>query len=760
MLRHPPFAGIRRRVLVVPALALTMAGASLSCLDRDISTLSPQTTNLFINKVPYDPVDKIDIAFMIDNSLSMADKQVMLSQAVPDMMRRLIEPLCTDEDRTVRERPLVGGGCRDGLKPEFKPVRDIHAAVISSSLGGVGENHPCNDVGHPTNNDRAHLIGTLRPDVVTYQSLGFLAWDPDAKKTPPGESVVETFTEQLRALVEVTGEDGCGYEASLESWYRFLIQPDPPAELVEIDGVITPEGLDEELLKQRRDFLRPDSLVAIVMLSDENDCSVAVGHGNYMINKTMPRGTAACSEVGPEDPCCRPCTIIESAPPLGCLPIAQDPACSAGMTHSAETDSPNVRCFDQKRRYGMDLLYPVERYIGGLTTLTAPDRNGNLVPNPLFVDESAPDLPPRSTGLVFLAGIVGVPWQDVATEESISGDGLEYLTAQEIDDKGRWPLLVGEDGSAPTDPFMRGSIEPRTAGEVNPIVQQPIVAPGAGTVNSINGHEYYHETNFLDLQYACIYPLASPEICSADTQCDCDDAPEKPLCRDPNTGTYGATQYFAKAYPGTRQLEVLRGIEEQAIVASICPKVYADQSNPSYGYGPAVQAIIDRLGEVLTGTCLPRDLDVDPDLGTVPCKVIEALPPSTDPAVCTTPGRTPIEPELRASVEKELREGGQCDNDPMPACADLVMCRITQAQTEGDAALASCQNDAVPNASGFCYVDAARGIGNPDLVSGCGATEKRLVRLVSADPAHNPLPRKGATVFVACRGKGANTASD
>ena len=62
---------------------------------------------------------------------------------------------------------------------------------------------------------------------------------------------------------------------------------------------------------------------------------------------------------------------------------------------------------------------------------------------------------------------------------------------------------------------------------------------------------------------------------------------------------------FAKAYPGLRHLQVLKGIGEQvpgvnnAIVASICPKI-TDRNNPAYGYNPAIAAIIERLKEQLT----------------------------------------------------------------------------------------------------------------------------------------------------------------
>lgn len=751
------------RLATLCGLGALCAGAlTSSCLDREISTLSPETTNLFVTQVPNDPVDKIDLLFMIDNSASMADKQVLLSKAVPKLVERLVVPLCTDG--TSREKALADGTCRGELVPEFRPVRDIHVGVISSSLGGFGS-ESCKTAANPTNDDRGHLIGTLRTGVTTYQGQGFLAWDPGAKQTPPGTADVKAFTDDLTALVTATGESGCGYEASLEAWYRFLVEPDPPRGLaVNAEGRLVPDGpeVDEELLAQRRAFLRPDSLVAIVMLSDENDCSVALGGQGQRVGaaERMPRGTAACTEVGPDDACCRPCTILETEPPPGCLPLSADPVCAAGPHHDALSDHGNVRCFEQKRRFGVDFLYPVERYITGLTSTVVPDRNGNLVPNPLFVDPAHPDAPPRSKGLVFLAGIVGVPWQDVATPESIAGAALEYLSAAELSEADRWPLFVGDGvaGERATDPFMVESIEPRPAAGINPITGVAIAPPTAW--NPINGYDYVPDKQG-DLQYACIFPLVPPQPCGELETCDCDDGVDRPLCRNPATGQSETTQHFAKAYPGLRQLEVLEGVGSQAIVASICPKVPDNIDDPSYGYNPAVQALIDRIGEALGGACLPRDLAVEGELGTVPCKVVEAFAAEdgvSAEAACAVAGRSLLPAELRDAVEDELREAGRCDAEYYPSCDAVVMCGIEPAQTGGPEALRSCQEDAVPSATGFCYVDATQGVGNPELVKECPATKKRLVRLVSADQDANPLPRKGATTFIACRGKAFDSA--
>ena len=53
------------------------------------------------------------------------------------------------------------------------------------------------------------------------------------------------------------------------------------------------------ILSQRNDFLRPDSLLAIMMLTDENDCSVRVpGDIDDLFNQagTLPRARKGVRE--------------------------------------------------------------------------------------------------------------------------------------------------------------------------------------------------------------------------------------------------------------------------------------------------------------------------------------------------------------------------------------------------------------------------------------------------------------------------------
>jgi hypothetical protein len=72
---------------------------------------------------------KIDLLFMIDNSSSMADKQEILAQAVPDLVNRFLDPVCVDPKTFVPVGTrLPDGSCAVGV-PEFVPIRDLHIAI-------------------------------------------------------------------------------------------------------------------------------------------------------------------------------------------------------------------------------------------------------------------------------------------------------------------------------------------------------------------------------------------------------------------------------------------------------------------------------------------------------------------------------------------------------------------------------------------------------------------------------------------------------
>ena len=738
----------------------------------------PSKANVFVDQISASHVDKVDILFMIDNSPSMADKQEILKSAVPVLLARLVSPLCLDSDG----KPSGAGAKADGTcgppgsTPEFAPIADIHIGIVSSSLGAHGGSICSTESASPgsNQNDRGHLIGTMRSGLSSWQSSGFLAWDPaGTANVPPGENDPAKLSADFAAMVQATGEHGCGYEASLESWYRFLIDPEPPMEVTQAAGVSVRQGVDADLLAQRKAFLRPDSLLSIVMLSDENDCSIRDDGLGWMVSSglRMPKATAACAS-NPNDKCCRSCAATETSPPSGCQALSADSTCkddasSPPGTWDALHDAPNLRCYRQRQRFGFDLLYPTQRYVDGLKqrTLTLPSDPTKTVINPLF--DGGEGKPGRSPSLVFLAGIVGVPWQDIATSESLTtNSSIQYLTALELVDQNRWPQLIGNPTASPplppSDPFMIESTEPRQGANPNtPFQIAPADSPNP-KANPINGHEQ-NIPDLDDLQYACAFPLTTPKVCAiGDSLCDC--APAKdgttaalqatnsPLCQPPGGGMAGTTQYLAKAYPGTRELTVLKDFGENAIVASICPKITTSTSpmaDPNYGYNPAVSAIIERLKEGLGEKCLPRPLITVPDKGgslspATACHVIEVQ--AIDRCDCAQAGRSAAPSALVSSVLQQLALSGTCGPSPgQPKCdaANFCLCQINQ-ETAAD--LDSCVANQPTTRAGFCYIDDS----TSSALRQCPLNQQQKLRFVEQQGVKIPAP--GAVMFLACDG--------
>jgi hypothetical protein len=723
-------------------------------------------------------VDKIDLLLVVDNSASMADKQNVLADAVPDLAYRLINPRCVDSAGAalpVGQQPTSpAAACPGGSKREFDPVADLHIGIVSSSLGGHGADS-CSNTPTAQYNERmedmSHLLtrGT-KGKVDTYQGKGFLWWDPTQKKaSPPGTADTAALNAAFADIVRGAGQDGCGFESSLEAWYRFLVEPNPYQKMVLNNDLAEPQGLDDTVLRQRGDFLRQDSLVAIVVLTDENDCSVIDGGQMYLALQGfsgqaafhLPRATSACKS----DPASLSCKFCGQ-------PGAQsDPACATPMLTDQE-DALNLRCFRQKQRFGIDFLWPVKRYVNALTQATFDDpkvntgfQAGEL--NPLFCTDRATDRTRcnkamRDRNLVFFAGIVGVPWQDVAVDPNDLAKGFRPAAElawkkSDFDQAGKpapggvsgdttlWDIVLGDPEKYvdPKDPLMVESLDPRTG--TNPVTGAALASKDSKspTENKINGHEW-EIPHRDDLQYACIFKLPQDRNCvSNPASCDCSDnpPPKNPVCQK-DDGTYDQTQRRAKAYPGLRHLAVLKGAGEQGIVASICPANTEDPNRADYGYRPAVAAIADRLKSGLQARCWDQQPAVGAS-GEVACVVLEATrgEPSGGTSSCppcdSAQGR--IEPSAQAIA----------DLSQLPTFTQNALqcvCEIPQAATGNDLAQCLSQPDDPPGVNGWCYVDAARSPGaNAQLTAHCPASARRLIRFAGLG-----APRAGSLVYVSC----------
>lgn len=615
-----------------------------------------------------------NVLLVVDDSISMGDKQELFASV---LARSLTTPICKTADG---ERVPFEESSEEGITCAIAGPR---VGMITTSLA-AGGNAECDDTSRAS-----HLV-----------------------PLPSGEPFLGAFgggldREPLEAWIRSAGEGGCGYESTLEAMYRFLIDPEPLQ-----DG--ESGEVDEALLEQRADFLTPGGSLTIIILSDEDDCSVMDTEAGVGMRQDAARhrGTAACDE-DPDSACCRSCGSTETEPPEGCTALADDASCRLGDLDPA-LDHPNVRCFDQRRRFGESYLYPLDRYVRGLTAATVINRDGDEVTNPLFADG-------RTADMVHVALLAGVPWPLIATAASGEDeDALQLLTAAELDDASTWDKLAGP--ADQRDPRLLESTTPRSG----------LPGPDAERwADPIISHDY-DNPHLASLQNSCVFELPEPVDCEDDEWCDCsaqswpDDSYEplsanNPLCQSPS-GNYGTVQHFAKATPPIRLLTVAR--EVGSLVGSICPKTLDanSESTPAYGYNAFGTALYPWLGEggTLNTTCMSHHWPDDEE-ARAGCKLIERVQKRFD---CELPGRK-VAPE--EYWDWTLPAWGGLD--------DFTFCEVLPVPGDpkaADSPAHACAFDLVPPEGevGYCLIDPENGLGSADLVKMCPEDAKRRIRLV------------------------------
>ena len=196
----------------------------------------------------------VDLLFMIDNSQSMTKSQDNLLRNFPSFMTAL--------------KGLPGG------------LPNVHIAVVSSDMGaGDGTFSDCNasggDGGVFRSTPRGACTATNLDPSATYIS------DIAGVRNYTG-NLEDVFT-----CIAALGENGCGFEHQFASITRAL-GADGQAPPVENQG-----------------FLRPDAYLAIVMITNEDDCSAPAGSllFDWSANKTLadqlgPASNFRCNEFG------------------------------------------------------------------------------------------------------------------------------------------------------------------------------------------------------------------------------------------------------------------------------------------------------------------------------------------------------------------------------------------------------------------------------------------------------------------------------
>ncbi len=309
------------------------------------TTVEPTETTMEPTTDPTDPTDptggtglptcdgmpcvKLDVLFVVDNSATMYEEQKNLAANFGSMLSGL-------------QSIDLGGG-------EFAPL-DLNVMVTTTDMGhpsctpfqpegydpndGSPVSTPCTErLDHFTNlNDSVEeTCLDVCPNPVGPSDM-FIHVDDNGSNVP-GDDVEAAF-----ACIAPQGIVGCGYEAPLESMLQAL---DPMATWNGTDG-----------------FLREDAALAIVLITDESDCSVLGPEGYLYFSPDQESNPEVTQywEVNPDTDQLQPTSAV---------------CWNAGTTC---IDSDLDGTYESCEEFSSGVLHPTTRYTSYLSSLLTDDR--------------------------------------------------------------------------------------------------------------------------------------------------------------------------------------------------------------------------------------------------------------------------------------------------------------------------------------------------------------------------------------------------
>jgi hypothetical protein len=204
--------------------------------------------------LPETPAKKLDMLFMVDNSLSMQPLQAKLTASFPTLIQTL--------------KTLPGG------------LPDLHIGVVSSSMG-AGRFDSVDIPSCPHGGDGGRLQWMPKGTCVSGGPTDhFIATGPaESIKNYPG-TIEQAFT-----CIAALGDQGCGFEHQLESMAVAL-------------------GARGQIPQENQGFLRADAALAMVMITNEDDCSGPANSdlydpsSRYVADPFGPLSSYRCNEFG------------------------------------------------------------------------------------------------------------------------------------------------------------------------------------------------------------------------------------------------------------------------------------------------------------------------------------------------------------------------------------------------------------------------------------------------------------------------------
>jgi hypothetical protein len=238
---------VRKAILAISSVTFL---AQLGCVTRPIVDPRLSGARQDVKSFPQSLDKEVDLLFIVDDSRSMIGEQQSLARNFPQLINAL---------RSDKLGPVTPGAtCEPGDTSGCK-IPDVRIGVISPNLGAGPYDFvdTCQTVGGLGGKlqNQAREAGCTPPDDAWISYVGRdegtgaeNVTNVRSGSTDPIDRVSEAF-----ACIARLGSEDCGFEQQLEAAKKAL---DPVANV-------------------NPDFLRNEALLAVVFITDEDDCSAA-----------------------------------------------------------------------------------------------------------------------------------------------------------------------------------------------------------------------------------------------------------------------------------------------------------------------------------------------------------------------------------------------------------------------------------------------------------------------------------------------------
>jgi len=218
---------MRHAVCLSSVFGIAAVGLLAGCPDRSVSKPDVSQGRVEYKDIPVTVNRDVDILFVIDDSPSMLDKQTNLKANFPNFINVL--------------NTIEGG------------LPNVHIGVVTSDLGskGADDAQPGPGIGTGpgmcSGNGKGGNLQTFGSTAVTGNFISDIKDNTGMRQVNYTGTLSDAFTQIASA-----GANGCGFEQHIEAAKRALVNNPANA-----------------------GFLRPTAYLAIIIVADEDDCSMS-----------------------------------------------------------------------------------------------------------------------------------------------------------------------------------------------------------------------------------------------------------------------------------------------------------------------------------------------------------------------------------------------------------------------------------------------------------------------------------------------------